>query len=118
MNKQKTSHSHILHKLSRTRHNCYTHVGRNSQATHNHRRNGCKTSVTRRSTFAYNVEHKLLAKNPFPASDLEKGWVIDSGASAHMTPFRRDCKDIQQSHRKIFLADGSTVICKIGRAHV
>ena len=43
---------------------------------------------------------------------MEKGWVIDSGASAHMTPFRRDCKEIQQAHRKIFLADGSTVICK------
>ena len=63
-------------------------------------------------TYAYSVEHELLAKNHFPASDLEKGWVIDSGASTHMTPFRRDCKEIQQSHRKIFLADGSTVICK------
>ena len=29
-----------------------------------------------------------------------------------MTPFRRDCKEIQQSHRKNFLVDCSTVICK------
>ena len=25
----------------------------------------------------------------FPATDLEKGWIIDSGASAHMTPFKK-----------------------------
>ena len=112
MNKQKTSHSLILHKSPRTRHVCYSYVGRYSQATHNHRRNRCKISAARRSSFAYNVEHELLAKNHFPASDLEKGWVIDSGTSVHMTPFRRDCKDIQQTHRKIFLADGSTVTAK------
>ena len=53
----------------------------------------------------YNVKHELLAKNHFPASDFEKGWVIDSGVSTHSThmiPFRRDCIDIEQSHRKIF----------------
>ncbi len=43
---------------------------------------------------------------------MEKGWVIDSGASAHMIPFRNDCKEIQHAHRQIFLADGSTVICR------
>ena len=64
------------------------------------------------STFAFNVEHELLARNHLPAHDLERGWVIDSGASAHMTPFRKDCKNIQTAHRKIFLADGSVVTCK------
>ena len=29
-----------------------------------------------------------------------------------MTPFTKDCRDIQPAHRRIFLADGSTVICK------
>ena len=46
------------------------------------------------TTFALNVEHELLAKNHLPAHDLERGWVIDSGASAHMTPFKKDCREI------------------------
>ena len=50
--------------------------------------------VDKNSTNAFNVEHEILAKNHFPASDLEKGWVIDSGVSAHMTPFTKDCRDI------------------------
>ena len=54
------------------------------------------------STFALNVEHELLAKNHLPAHDLERGWVIDSGASAHMTPFRKDCKNIQTVQRIFF----------------
>jgi len=66
----------------------------------------------KRSTFAFSVEHETLARNYLPASDLEKGWVIDSGASAHMTPFRKDCKNVQTANRKIFLADGSAVLCK------
>ena len=53
----------------------------------------------REETYAFNVDH-------------EKGWVIDSGAYAHMTPFRKDCKNIQPTSRKIFLADGSAVLCK------
>ena len=36
---------------------------------------------------AYMSQHELSARNNFPASNLEKGWIIDSGASAHMTPF-------------------------------
>ncbi len=46
-----------------------------------------------------------------PATEIKRGWVIDSGASAHMTPYKRDCKDIQQTYRKIYLADGSSVHC-------
>ena len=48
----------------------------------------------------------------FPATDLEKGWIIDSGASAHMTPFQRDCNNIQPTYKIIYLADGSSVPCK------
>ena len=75
--------------------------------------------VDKNSTNAFNVEHEILAKNHFSVSDLEKGWVIDSGASAHMTPFTKDCRDIEPAHRRIFLADGSTVICKeIGKIDI
>ena len=58
---------------------------------------------------ALNVDHEIQARNYLPATDIKRGWVIDSGASAHMTPYKRDCKDIQQTYRKIFLADGSSV---------
>ena len=60
---------------------------------------------------ALNVDHEIQARNYLPATDIKRGWVIDSGASAHMTPYKRDCKDIQQTYRKIFLADGSSVHC-------
>ena len=69
-------------------------------------------SDDKKSTYAFNVDHEILARNHLPASDLEKGWVIESGASSHMTPSRKDCKNIQPVNRKIFLADGSTVLCK------
>ena len=36
-------------------------------------------------------QHEIFARNKFPAADLEKGWIIDSDASAHMTPFKKDC---------------------------
>ena len=38
----------------------------------------------------------------------EKGWIIDSGASAHMTPFKKDCTNIQPAYKLIYLADGSS----------
>ena len=61
---------------------------------------------------AFVSQHELSARNNFPATDLEKGWIIDSGASAHMTPFRKDCLNVQQTYKLIYLADGSTVLCK------
>ena len=61
---------------------------------------------------AYTSQHELSSRNNFPASNLEKGWIIDSGASAHMTPFRKDCTNIQPTYKLIYLADGSTVLCK------
>ena len=39
------------------------------------------------SQRAYMSQHEINARTKFPATDLEKGWIIDSGASAHMTPF-------------------------------
>ena len=48
----------------------------------------CHTQVV------YMSQHDLANKNSFPATNLEKGWIIDCGASGHMTPFRKDCQDI------------------------
>ena len=39
------------------------------------------------SQRAYMSQHEINARTKFPATDLEKGWSIDSGASAHMKPF-------------------------------
>ena len=41
------------------------------------------------STLAFNVEHEIHSRNNLPATDIEKGWIIDSGASAHMTSDRK-----------------------------
>ena len=57
-------------------------------------------------------QHEINARSKFPATDLEKGWSIDSGASAHMTPFKKDCSNIQPTYKIIYLADGSSVLCK------
>ena len=35
---------------------------------------------------ALNVDHEIQARNYLPVADIKRGWVIDSGASAHMTP--------------------------------
>ena len=53
----------------------------------------------------------LQSKNSSPASDLELGWVIDSGASAHMTPFKKDSYNIHHTYKQIYLADGSSILC-------
>ena len=75
--------------------------------------------VSQRRQTAYTSQHDLAYRNKFPASNLEKGWIIDSGASAHMTPFKRDCKNVRPTYKLIYLADGSTVLCKtMGDIHI
>ena len=64
------------------------------------------------SQRAYISQHDINARNTSPATDLENGWIIDSGASAHMTPFKKDCINIQPTYKIIYLADGSSVLCK------
>ena len=44
---------------------------------------------TEHSQRAYMSQHEINARTKFPATDLKKGWIIDSGASAHMTPFQK-----------------------------
>ena len=109
----------------RIKHNCnrpYRHKRDISIMTtppHSNRTRRYGNCVDKNSTNTFDVEHKILAKNHFPASDLEKGWVIDSGASAHMIPFTKDYRDIQPAQRRIFLADGSSVICKeMGKKYI
>ena len=43
-----------------------------------------------KSTLALSVEHKLQSRNKIAASNFEKGWIIDSGASVRMTPLKKD----------------------------
>ena len=62
------------------------------------------------STLAFNVKHEIHSRNNLPATNIDD--IIYSGASAHMTPFKQDCKDIENTYRKIFLADESLVYCQ------
>ena len=57
-------------------------------------------------------QHEINAQTKFPDTNLEKGWIIDSSASAHMTPFQKDCNNIQPTYKIIYLANGSSVLCK------
>ena len=40
---------------------------------------------------------------------LEHGWLIDSGASCHMTPFRSDLKNTKICKANVTVADGSRI---------
>ena len=56
-----------------------------STPPHSNRRKNGRSYHSLKTAHAYSVENELQAKNHLPASNLEQGWVIDSGASAHMT---------------------------------
>ena len=40
-----------------------------------------------------------------------ENWLVDSGVSAHMTPYKRDLRDISSCSVMILLADGSELQC-------
>ena len=61
---------------------------------------------------ALNVNDDMKYRCNVSYKDLEKGWIIDSGASAHMTPHRSDCRNIYPVLRQVYMADGSSIICK------
>ena len=44
-----------------------------------------------------------------PAHSLEHGWLIDSGASCHMTPFKSDLKNTSECKANVTVADGSKI---------
>ena len=44
-----------------------------------------------------------------PADSLAHGWLIDSGASCHMTPFKSDLSNIQQCRANVTVADGTKI---------
>ena len=44
-----------------------------------------------------------------PSHSLEHGWLIDSGASCHMTPFKSDLKNTKMCRANVTVADGSKI---------
>ena len=44
-----------------------------------------------------------------PAHSLEHGWLIDSGASCHMTPFKSDLENTKECKANVTVADGSKI---------
>ena len=59
-----------------------------STPPHSNRRRNGRSHHSLKTVHAYSVENELQAKNHLPTSNLEQGWVIDSGASTHMTPLK------------------------------
>ena len=62
--------------------------------------------------IALNTSDDMKYKKYISYEDLEHGWIIDSGASAHMTPYKSDCERTYPVLRQVFMADGSSIICK------
>ena len=74
---------------------------------HSNRRKHRKNSYNLKTAYAFCDENELQSKNYFPASILEQEWKIVSGLSAHMTPFKKDYHEIQNTSRRINLTEGS-----------
>ena len=53
----------------------------------------------------------LQQKHLSSTTNLELGWVMDSGVSTHINPFRADCHNIIHTYIQAYLADGSSIIC-------
>ena len=62
--------------------------------------------MTKAETAAFASVNKIYAG---PAHSLEHGWLIDSGASCHMTPFRSDLTNVKQCKANVTVADGSKI---------
>ena len=109
-------HNKYLKNTSTKRQSSNTNNNYSSRTTP-HRSSSSRLNHHRHSAF--HTSDDCLHRNVLPASNLAQGWIIDSGASAHMTPFSKDCENIQPTQRTIFLADGSTVLCnKMGTIHI
>ena len=79
---------------------------------HKHLQNTIYHTTKANRQTAYMSQHELSARNNFPALIFEKGSIIDSRASTHMTPFQKDWINIQPTYKLIYLAYGLTVMCK------
>ena len=71
-----------------------------------------KCSHRLNSSLTLNVEHEVQSRNKIAASNLEKGWIVDSDFSAHLTPFKGDCNSRINTRRTIFPVDNSSIQCR------
>ena len=53
-----------------------------STPIHSNKRKNRRSHHSLMTAHAYSDDNELQAKNRLPTSNLEQGWVIDSGASA------------------------------------
>ena len=67
------------------------------------------TISTMHKTFKYINLINLIGHEVF---EYLQEIILRIGRKNELTPFRKDCKNIQPASRKNFLADGSAVLCK------
>ena len=60
--------------------------------------------MAKAESTSYAAVNKIYAG---PAHSLEHGWLIDSGASCHMTPFKSDLMNVKQCKANVTVADGT-----------
>ena len=103
---------HILGKWPHTlnRYNVQFLHSYKSRNKYQHYKKQENNKSPRRTDKAYMTNITLQQKNSSPATNLELGWVIDSGASAYMTPFRSDYCNINHTYKQIYLADDSSIL--------
>ena len=93
----------------------YIHNKSNTGFKTYHKRTKAARNNSKYHYYVGSVENKLSHQNNFPCEDLQNGWTIDSGASAHMNPFHKDCENIRSFRKVVYLADGSKISChKVG----
>ena len=70
-----------LHKLKGRQNKKKKHRKTTSNGCHKYLQNKMYHTVKMNKQTAYMSQHELSARNKFPASNLEKGWIIVMGTS-------------------------------------
>ena len=63
------------------------------------------------SFMIHQKEHAYMAKTAITFKHSFDNWLLESGASAHMTPYREDLEDITRCNIIVTLAGGSEIRC-------
>ena len=99
---------------------CHRPIRHNRHKSSNQRKQLHQRNSSRKSTHKFSTSLSSSTQHPcncaFIAaastnSILEHDWILDSGASSHMTPHYSDCFNITRTKASIKLADGTHTNC-------
>ena len=99
---------------------CHRPIRYNRHKSSNQRKQLQQRKSSRKSTHKFSASPSPSTQHPCTCafiaaastdSILEHDWILDSGASSHMTPHYSDCFNITHTKASIKLADGTHTNC-------